>query len=684
MGARLFPADLMTVARQVMEDLASLGYTLTGTQAAGEREIVEGLATRADVFSTTCRWRAEQVTKGTLLSLEIRPHGRAHRRAVRLLAVQLALAVSIVLQVLVLGAKVVGSEFFLLTISLAGIGFLYAFFAYERRARLLVRKEIEIWNRLEQEQRSRKVLPVTPSLLGKATESLLLVSAMFLVGVSFVKLVPVMVVPVSLLLVVAVPSAAVYGLLRTNAFAQWRLCVLGFARSLAHLSLWPVLFLNVAYVGYVALSLYATGAAESASELVAAAASSWNYATKYTRAGLDTRGVVREIAQKYVERHVAEPSTSTSGSAEILRQKAAARLMHCRLIIVLGYLFILTGDLIMLATAPWDWRRGTGEQGPILPFRVPPVKAEKGTKALWPQLLISFFLAGCGLLNLVGLALSVEAVHYAVTGKCFIPQLTFALAWMDLPYYELGGAGASCFADRYLGASIVFAFAAPPLFVPAFKFLKLAVGGLRKVRELFRLHGGQRTPPAEVEDTVTRISSKAEVPAPVVRLVPDAAVALSIRKRLWERRARLDVTTGAIRQLSYEELEAAIAHEVSHMRQGLLGIEVARVLSWLFFFPNGCWHALFDFVERELDADMRAVGLTGNREALVSAIVKTSISPTYLRLHEDHAERGMAPFSWYRRAVQAYRSFSEFLSGDVMVGYAHPHLTDRIEAIRGT
>ena len=686
MGACLVQAELRHVVNELHECLTKLGYDVTTSFESKDGGTLSGCARCRGGFTVDCRWQAHEDPNGTFLSLDLRPTRQHRRFIVALFTVLCIFLLLIAVYVFLQGNAVVESCGFILLILLASLASFYTFYAYVKRSRFPARKEIEIWERIEEQHQCKKILPVDISLLGKEAETLLLGLFLLLLWGYFLSLAPIVAVTTGLLVLVALPYLVAYGLFRTNPFIQWRVQILRCIFSCATgLNFWPLVYLTISYVGYIALALYATGVCDSPSSALAEASSKLNHATMFTRDATAPKMLVKEIGLKYVDRQAYELYPSSPKPLEELRRRAASRLAFIRNVIVGAVLFMLVGEIIMIMLVPRNWQSALGKSGSVPAFRVPPIMSSKHRTELWQRASVGIFLSACGLLNLISLFVSMEIIYFVFTGNCDPWQLSYTLAWISFPYSELVSTTGSQphFSEHCLALVVLFAFAVSPLVVPFLKSLKLAKRSIKRLWEWLNLPRQAYLPPEKVQDAASRLSSKAGVPKPLVRLLPDSRIRLSIRKRLYQTRARLYISSGALHNLNADELETTLAHEIAHLQQGLFSIELARFLSWLFLFPNASLHSLFDFVEKELDADIRAMVLTGKREPLISALIKMSIG--YQNLKRNY--QSTRP-SWRRLSsrlhsfIKGYHLFNEFLSGDVMVGYTHPYLTTRIEAIR--
>jgi heat shock protein HtpX len=239
----------------------------------------------------------------------------------------------------------------------------------------------------------------------------------------------------------------------------------------------------------------------------------------------------------------------------------------------------------------------------------------------------------------------------------------------------------------------------------------LYVGPVRREIRDFREELGCAGVPAaesypEVARSVERLAQQADVPAPGVYVARrDRAESYAVGG------GTVVVTTGLVRALSAAELEAVLAHEVSHLANGdsrLMGAALVPLLvtermgssgppemSWFVrqplagAFRTGFWAVLtlVSYVqgianqfglavlsrERELAADRGAARLTGDPAALASALE---------RLSDDRRRPDEDARSWHRAASVLDILPSE---GPAMADNpfrTHPPTDERIEHLR--
>ena len=84
----------------------------------------------------------------------------------------------------------------------------------------------------------------------------------------------------------------------------------------------------------------------------------------------------------------------------------------------------------------------------------------------------------------------------------------------------------------------------------------------------------------------------------------------------------IELSSGTIELLTQQELRAAIAHELGHIRQGLWKVSALKLLSSLAMFPNYYLTLCLDWAKKEMDADQFALKIIKDTEPLKQALIK--------------------------------------------------------------
>lgn len=208
----------------------------------------------------------------------------------------------------------------------------------------------------------------------------------------------------------------------------------------------------------------------------------------------------------------------------------------------------------------------------------------------------------------------------------------------------------------------------------------------------------------ELHQIVRELASRARLPMPRVAIV-ETPVPNAFATGRNPRNAVVAVTTGLLRTLSREELEAVLGHELSHVRnRDMTVMTIASVISTLAFFvmrwamfmsmfgsrrDSGgsaialflvsalVWFISFLLIRalsryREYAADIGSAMLTRNPKALISALLKISGKMKYVGEEEKAKVEGLNAF-FIIPAVSGKTVLSLFST--------HPPVEKRIERL---
>jgi heat shock protein HtpX len=208
----------------------------------------------------------------------------------------------------------------------------------------------------------------------------------------------------------------------------------------------------------------------------------------------------------------------------------------------------------------------------------------------------------------------------------------------------------------------------------------------------------------ELHQIVRELASRARLPMPRVAIV-ETPIPNAFATGRNPRNAVVAVTTGLLRTLSREELEAVLGHELSHVRNRDMAVmTIASVISTLAFFvmrwamfmgmfgsrrDSGgsaialflvsalVWFISFLLIRalsryREYAADIGSAMLTRNPKALISALLKISGKMKYVGEEERAKVEGLNAF-FIIPAVSGKTVLSLFST--------HPPVEKRIERL---
>ncbi len=186
-----------------------------------------------------------------------------------------------------------------------------------------------------------------------------------------------------------------------------------------------------------------------------------------------------------------------------------------------------------------------------------------------------------------------------------------------------------------------------------------------------------------IKDYAQQICLKHHLDTPIIVLIPKRNFALNIHWLPVIKRPIIELTQGSIELLEIEELKAAIAHELGHIRQGLWKISTLKLLSSLALFPNYYLTLCVDWARKEIEADRFALDVTKDAQSLKQALIKISTAQLSYSISPKKDN------TCYRKKIllkfaEKFNSILvsvKFFFGDGLFGYTHPYLSERLRAI---
>ena len=142
------------------------------------------------------------------------------------------------------------------------------------------------------------------------------------------------------------------------------------------------------------------------------------------------------------------------------------------------------------------------------------------------------------------------------------------------------------------------------------------------------------TAPPEITKSVERLSKTMGVDQPKVTLIDSGDPAAFITRS--KRKYVLAVSVGLVESLSTEELDACLAHELSHVKNNDFSVRTFATAARVALFAHPLGHLIEPAVyrAREFLADRAAADLVG-RGALISALSKLRESQNYVAAHRS-------------------------------------------------
>jgi len=342
-----------------------------------------------------------------------------------------------------------------------------------------------------------------------------------------------------------------------------------------------------------------------------------------------------------------------------------------------------------LAKIPDSWRAYIG-QSQVDWIRLPPELEMKGIRNVSFRLAIVLLFTLGALLNMLALAAAVEAMSFALTGHTvFSCHTQAALTWAFVPFLLAGELTKT--ADTWIWDGLArFVIAIPAM--PALIILARRVLGAfcECIRRLYlTVLGHSRNPriDSEIADHIRKLSRQHGIRCPWVVRTREKAIRLAIVPGFAGLPPILLISRGAFSRFTKEELMAATAHELGHIKQVSTRLYFLRALPILASYPQ--WFLLLwtDLRAMEEEADKFALRAGADPRVLTRAIIKSSF------IAEEPNRPKPLSLSWLHRCLssQLWRPLvrlfkpilvmDRFLCSDDLLSYSHPVMLDRIAAI---
>jgi len=138
------------------------------------------------------------------------------------------------------------------------------------------------------------------------------------------------------------------------------------------------------------------------------------------------------------------------------------------------------------------------------------------------------------------------------------------------------------------------------------------------------------TAPTELIHSVAEVSRMAGIAPPNVSLIDSGNPAAFITRS--RHGCELAISVGLLESLSRDELQACIAHEVSHLKNKDFALRSFATSARVALFAHPLSHLIEPalYRAREFLADKKAVQLIGGRDSLISALAKIRESQDYI------------------------------------------------------
>jgi len=303
------------------------------------------------------------------------------------------------------------------------------------------------------------------------------------------------------------------------------------------------------------------------------------------------------------------------------------------------------------------------QQGPAVPY-MPDAwkwKTPTGFRALiW----LHYFWGG--IINWLVCIFSIDGISYFLTGKALvIPQSANLWSWLLASNEILFGYTTGCI----VSGAFILIFSSITLMTLG-TFLKRIFKSCLLTLSLLRHYPNPKL--NSLDEFITAICKQYKIRKPAIHLTSKSQAVIRLKYLPLLAKPVIEISTGTLNLLEPNELNAVVAHEIGHIRQGLFKIELLKILSSLAMFPNYYLTLILDWPAKEIDADKFAIEATHNENAIKNALVKIFAAQiSYTTASENNASQSKS--RWHSMLVSI-----QFYWGENLFGYSHPYLSERL------
>jgi Zn-dependent protease with chaperone function len=327
-----------------------------------------------------------------------------------------------------------------------------------------------------------------------------------------------------------------------------------------------------------------------------------------------------------------------------------------------------------------DWLRmwTLARQRATLTLGPPSVPAGLGQSAKYG---LCAALAGVAFVNVLHLVISVDILSTTFADRYVISRVVGqSLGWALL---DVEAAVGGIPQKSAMGVAVSLALASPTLLV----FLGWTVTSVARVLSCRRRTHCLPVEP-RLRGIVDHLASHIAVRPPTIKVADGNRLYLETILSWLPGKATLVISRSAFEELDACELEAAIAHELAHIKYDLPAVLVTRWLSVLSLFPCNVFALVLDTEKRELRADRAAASMVASSDIVRRAIAKTSLGSILVtrRSRVDQAHRTLTKSklgqeTMAQRLIRYIALTRAVAQPTFMLGYTHPAVADRLSAL---
>jgi Zn-dependent protease with chaperone function len=289
-------------------------------------------------------------------------------------------------------------------------------------------------------------------------------------------------------------------------------------------------------------------------------------------------------------------------------------------------------------------------------------------------------------INIAACVFAVEGLSYMLTGHViFIAETAYLWSWVF------------AWSNMLFGVKVGRVIASVEVLLVALPFLMCCLRLVHQIARLFlkwlMVLTRQSEPTSSdskhfmnVKDFVHKLCTSSGIHKPILLLTNSPEVRVRVSQFPLIGIGLLELSKGAVNVLEPDELKAVIAHELGHLRHGLLLVSLLKVLSIIALFPNYYLTLCVNWAKREMEADKFALQHIDRPDTLRHALVKISAaelwntSRTTVSKTSEKIARCVG-LSNVPEPVSELIMVGRFFFGDGILGYTHPLLSERLAAI---
>jgi len=346
------------------------------------------------------------------------------------------------------------------------------------------------------------------------------------------------------------------------------------------------------------------------------------------------------------------------------------RIMVCAIIIL----------LVGAAKGIGDWIRTwiLIHPGPKPTLSPPSGLKRTSSRRIFDDLLMGLLLLFAAIGNIFHLLLTIE-IFSVVFFNC--TTLSYpaaqAIGWLEI---DLVAAAEGNVCRHAIGTILLMIFTLPTLVTVLAWFSYLVRHTVILLRCRF-----SRSVDEDCAKSVQKLSSAMSIRTPTLCVLDRKGSYFLTRIPWFFSRSTILISPSTLEIFSKSELEAAIVHELSHLKHDAVAIRLTRWLSLLSLFSCNAFALLLDMESREMRADNTAIKIVGDSQTLAKALVKVSLAQACTSdaktagLGSKCLKGPLTPLgSLWTRIVDRVSFLGLLLHPEAIIGYTHPRIQDRL------